>query len=365
MVLGLSWSWWVLAGVGSYAAIRVAALAASVAADVRGEPAAPYAPGWFRPHLIVLPAGWVLSGGFVAGAAGYTVVAGFVCPDDPDLKRPFGIAAAIIGFLIGAILEVRLVLWSRRRLVPRLIARELSQDLESLQLGDEADRLHAARRLARMGPQGAPAVESLVSAARRDPSADVRFAAWEALSNLALAGVPMPDDLAPASFDDTDVRVRVIAACHAVRVSTGDGLSRPRLEPTREQLDALGEGVQLPPPVAGPVAEPLAEIAARALAVLGSLAEPAVPALQAAVCDRMPPNVAAIDALTHAGPAAVPALVEMLVHPDPGIRREAADMLGWMGKDASAAVPALRAMRDAFPEDADWAEFAIEMIENS
>jgi hypothetical protein len=365
MFLGLSWPWWVLTGVTAYVVVRLAALVAAVASNVRGEPMAPFSPGWFRPHVVVLPAGWVLLGGFAVGAAGSSIVAGFVCPDDPDIRRPFGIAAAIVGFLIGAIAEVRLALWSRRSLAPRLIARGLSQYLESLQLGDDADRLQAARQMARMGPHAAPAADLLVPAAKRDRSADVRFAAWEALSNLALAGVPIPTDLPFSALDDPDVRVRVLAACHAVRVSTEDGTTRPRIEPTPEQLTALGEGVLLPDLIAGPAGEPLAEIAARALAELGALAEPAVPALQAAVCDRSPPNVVAIDALTKTGPAAVPALVEMLIHPEPGIRREAADMLGWMGKEASDAVPALRAMRDAYPEDADWAEFAIEMIENS
>jgi HEAT repeat protein len=365
MLLGLSWPWWVLAGVAAYGVVRIAALVAAAAADVRGEPAAPASPGWFRPHLVVLPAGWVLLGGFAAGAAAYSAVSILLGPGDRDLSRMLGAAAAVIGFLVGAIVDVRLALWTRRSLVPRLIARELSQDRESLELGDEPDRLHAARRMARMGGHAAPAIELLTSAAQHDPSADVRLAAWEALSNLVLAGAPLPTGVPLASLDDPDVRVRTIAACHAVRVSTGDGTNRPGIEPTREELAALGEGVLLADSIIGPVGEPLAEIAARALAELGAFAEPAVPALQAAVCDRSPPNVAAITALTKTGPAAVPALVEMLVHPEPEIRREAADMLGWMGKEASDAVPALRAMRDAYPEDADWAEFAIEMIEHS
>lgn len=171
--------------------------------------------------------------------------------------------------------------------------------------------------------------------------------------------------MALASLDDPNVRVRTIAACHAARVSTNDGTKRPHFELNREQLAALGEGVLLPDSVAGPAGEPLAEIAARALAELGAIAEPAIPALQAAVCDRSPPNVAALTPLMKTGPAAVPALAEMLVHPEPEIRREAADMLGWMGKEASDAVPALRAIRDAYPKDADWAEFAIEMIEHA
>ena len=165
MLLGVSWPWWVLAGVAAYGVVRISALVAATAADVRGMGAFPASPGWFRPHLVVLPAGWILLGGFAAGAAAYSAVSTLLGPGDRDLSRMLGAAGAVIGFLIGAILDVRLVLWTRRSLEPRLIARELSRDRESLELGDEPDRLHAARRMARMGAQAAPAIDLLASAA--------------------------------------------------------------------------------------------------------------------------------------------------------------------------------------------------------
>jgi hypothetical protein len=366
MLLGVSWPWWVLTAVAAYGVVRVGALVAATAAEVRDPAAAaPLAGGWFCPDIVALPVRWILLGGVAAGAAGYAVVGGWVFPDDPDLKRSFGIAAAIVGFLIGALGEVRLALWSRRWLVPRVLARDFSTTLEALQLGEAAERLRAAQRLSRMGPRAAPAIHDLASVARRDDSADVRVAAAEALANLAVAGVPLPPDHPAALLQDPDVRVRAVAACSAVRLDTRDARNPPSIEPTAQQLSVLGEAVQLPDDVAGPEGVGLAETATRALAALGTLAEPAVPALRAAVCDREPPNLHAIDALTKVGPAAVPALVEMLVHEEAAVRREAADMLGLMGKDAARAIPALREMLVAFPEDADWAEFAIELIESA
>ena len=49
----------------------------------------------------------------------------------------------------------------------------------------------------------------------------------------------------------------------------------------------------------------------------------------------------AIDALVQMGQSAVPALAEALQDKEPGVRRSAAEALGWIGPKAQDAVPAL------------------------
>lgn len=87
-----------------------------------------------------------------------------------------------------------------------------------------------------------------------------------------------------------------------------------------------------------------AEIRAKAAAKLGDAKNPnAVPALMRACHDKNSTIAkAAVAAIRQIGSAAVAQLLKRLSHTDPNERANAAEALGWLGKDAKPAVAALR-----------------------
>jgi HEAT repeat protein len=367
-MLGAGWAVWVLTGAAAYLVVRAAVLTADVARAVRVEPPA-------RPPP---PSVWPLPSGLALGAA--AVAAVYLLLDDPQLRRRVASPAGVVGFFAGLIADLAVTIGCQMRVVPRQVARRLSESVEELQTGDAAARERAVRLMARMGPHAAPAADPLADAARRDPSPAVRALAWEVLSDLSDGGPPVPDDLVRAGLADPDVRVRTMAARHVARSLTGfgrPGVRRmagyapepPAAPPPPEVLAILSEAVTLPDDVTAVAAAgsaepdpPLGLLAAEALADLGPFAAPAVPALRAAVLDCTPPRYAAVEALGAVGPAAVPVLAELLTHPDPEVRITAVTALGEIGPPARDAVPALWALAAAHPDDAPFAEHVIDQI---
>jgi HEAT repeat protein len=241
-------------------------------------------------------------------------------------------AAGIIGFFIGItfdfIIELRLdgiSSWLMSFRVPRY--------REQLLDGDEAVRLGAAERLARLGPRAGPARAELLGVFK-DKSADVRATAVKAVSHTI--GEPAAEDdteiqkAARAVLTDPDIRVRVYAVAILLEFKAAT--------PT-EVLPTLCEAVSLPD-------EEIASTAASVVYQLGSAAEPAIASLRDSVLLRAQPNLVSIDALGMIGAPAVPALIEILEHGAFSCKLHTAlhavRTLGNMGEAAREALPALR-----------------------
>jgi len=200
---------------------------------------------------------------------------------------------------------------------------------------DLADRVRAAEVLLALAPDKAKdAVPTLVIAAESDDPVLVRRAAW-----LAQQAGPAAADVAPAlrtALHHPDISVRLAAA---------DALARTDRKNAPAVLPALTDAL-LTLPAEGRRA-PLATLTS-----LGPDARPAAPALAAAleeeVCRRdddsylVRPLVRALVKI-GAGADAVPPLVRLLGDPDAERRTDAVECLFFVGKDARAAVPALRA----------------------
>lgn len=181
-------------------------------------------------------------------------------------------------------------------------------------------RLAAAWRLGRS--RAASAARDLAGLLAADPSTAVRAAAARSLGRIGSRAA------LPALFD-----------------ALGDPSEAVRFEAARG-LTALGLTAADVPPLQAALASEDDFVCAFAAWNLGNLGEPARPAVpdlaRALQRDRL--DVVLTAALARIGPAAeaaVPALVTLVRHGDPGQRWRAARSLGRIGRPAVAAVPAL------------------------
>jgi hypothetical protein len=193
--------------------------------------------------------------------------------------------------------------------VARATAVPAAADMEALlgdlRRGDAAKRKAAAMALADLGPSASAAIPHLLEAARSSEG-DVKRAAVDALRSLK---VPEVVSFYVAALQEDDMHTRMWAAA---------SLSR-----------------------------------------MGPAAKEAVPALVAVLRVNRGgrdygPRVEALGALSRIGReagAAVPALVDLLADSDWQMRRDAAELLGRIGKPAAA--PAEAALRKAAKDDAN------------
>lgn len=278
--------------------------------------------GEMRPAT-ALPMGLSLLAGALAGAtAGYALVE-FVWPQAQQGWRKFFAWAAVLpGLVVGVAFEMYFDWLQKRRIMTWLLSFRLPRFQKQLLSSDPLERAKAARAFFFMQRYAAPAVPDLITALK-DESAEVRSQAALAIWSIRPADPQVPAAMRPL-LRDSDLRVRIAAAGVLVELGTANA---------SEVLPALTEGLMHPD-------DQFADsIAAGALAKLGPAAAPAVPALQAALWDRQPPNVGALDRIGEAG---MQVLIAALTHPAASVREEAAFILG-RKDDAAAAVPALRA----------------------
>jgi HEAT repeat protein len=204
---------------------------------------------------------------------------------------------------------------------------------------------HTANAIGLIGPEAAPAASALVGLCS-DKDRDVRSAAYRALERIK--NVP-------------SARVLSLLVHADVAVASDAAAALAWLKPTgAESVPLLLAGLQRVPKDgddAGDVAF-IRNAAAEALAGVGKPAEPAIPALvdlltKATVADverflrpNRPGQIASdvsgpVLALRRLGKPAADAVVPLLKHDQPIVRYQAAAVLGGMGRDGTAALPAV------------------------
>ena len=200
---------------------------------------------------------------------------------------------------------------------------------DSIQLSKsakEADRIQAVDQLGSPGPQSAEAVATL-TALLKDSSATVRAHAAGSLGKIGSPAKPAAADLA-ALLKDSDDKVRRQSVKALIAIRPGPKVMIPLFIKLMEDADP---GVH-----------------ARVLNAVTDAGEAAVPGLiEALKNDKVAYWVCVV--LRGMGPtakAAVPALAAKLNDPRPDIRREAVLALGAMGDAALPAVPQIVATLD-------------------
>ncbi len=261
----------------------------------------------------------------------------------------------------------------------------------ALREGDTATRISAASELRTFGRAAADAIPALSGALASDPSALVRMSAAAALGAAgpqaipalarglsdgdeqvraavvgALGAIREPDEallnaVAIALRDNSEiVRSRAVwaaervgpEAAHLVRAAAGDSSSlvRSRADMAMRSLDDAANGRQHTP--ASRVLALAADLnasskgrrrqAAQDLAAIGRDAEPALSALQRALADPdRHVRLSVVAALTNIGFPALPALQNATRDPDSGVRARAASGIGRFGTSGAVAIPTL------------------------
>lgn len=189
-------------------------------------------------------------------------------------------------------------------------------------------RLRAAEGLGVFGADAAPAVPGLIAMLDAERFGDGSFPIWQhhdaAARTLGRIG--------PAAGDAVPVLIR-----------------RCRGQARECFIFALGRmgsaAKDAVPVIAAALEAGPREVALNALGNIGQDAASAIPAITKRIDDPQSWKPA-LQALTKIGPAAVPALVEVLGNPDPERRAYGAIALGRMGPPAKAALPSLEAMRE-------------------
>ena len=180
---------------------------------------------------------------------------------------------------------------------------------------DQHVRYAAAQALGKLGQPALPAIRELT----KDEDALVRDAAVEALGAIGPPALPALAELSK----DKDQSLRFAAAR---RLATSD---RPR-----SRLLCNWPRTRMPTRVL---------VAAVALGVMGPAAKDAIPTLAELGRDPRVCGDAAL-ALSRVGPAAIPALTELLKEQNDRVRARAAWALGMIGPAAREAIPTLAGM---------------------
>lgn len=252
--------------------------------------------------------------------------------------------------------------------------------LRAIRSGDAIERQSAARALSLSGANDAGAAMAALMEALGDEDAGVRAAAAGSLGTLLVRlrarspSAPIAPDGGKSRLDlamrglvpllsDRDIGVRAAAAD-----SLGMLAARPpSVAPTPEQLAALRDGsnavrrrtarmlhgcpdATLPPELAAALRDESAEVraaAARALRSYGTDLDPVIPALFAMMVREEGDVRKACEAALRAAwptPSLVPALLGLLESRNRAVRYHAAQLLGRIGPEARAAIPALVAL---------------------
>lgn len=236
--------------------------------------------------------------------------------------------------------------------------------INGLKDADATVAASSARALGRLGNAAAPAVEPLLTALAR-PELSVREAVVHALGELgetAQAAVPAlaklltetPPPLQTAvagalgamgaagraalpqleqSFASTDPKVRAVAVAAIARVESDNG----------RKVDFLQRALDDP--------ESVVRVAAiDELGAMGRAAEPAAEKLYA-LTEQPGERDQALEVLAGLRIRSIPLLVKATTNSDAYVRQFAVERLGQLGKAAQEAVPELRKLLQAEPED--------------
>lgn len=248
---------------------------------------------------------------------------------------------------------------------PLYRGQRLSQYVRALREADEGGRVKAAAALGEMRLPDPSALAAL-GAALRDRSAQVREKAGSALAAIGPAAIPYLGE----ALGDADPAVRVVAAASLGQLSPAERAAMaPLLRALRDTEPAVhlqaAEALGRFGPAAHDAVPGLMEAlrspsaaqrsaAVKALAKIGPAAGPAVGSLVVVLNERrraddVPRVLEIIEALGWIGPAAreaIPALREMLREKNPVARVRAAWALLAVGTGAEAVIPVLTTLLD-------------------
>lgn len=229
--------------------------------------------------------------------------------------------------------------------------------IEALQDVRADVRFGAVIALQEIGPEAEAAIPAL-AAALNDSQDNIRHNAGGALIGIGRPAVPVLTN----ALKHPEVRVRRIAVRDLADIGPDAALAISELTEALRDADSevrehAAEALGSIGPEAGPAVPSLIEAlnddvesvrreAAEALGWIGPEAREAIPALSEIAKDSQIGRWA-IDTLASMGNQAVPALIQTLMHSDPGIRRQTVEALRQMGSEAKAAIPALlEALKD-------------------
>lgn len=226
--------------------------------------------------------------------------------------------------------------------------------LQGLDDKDRVVRSWSVRAVGLIGPEAKEAVGPLTKALK-DSQAGIRGGAAQALGEIGPAAEASAPALIEALADsDKDVRARAAAALARIGPDTAARLEaalkddRPAVRHGAARvLASFGpEAADAVPALGQALKDKDAKVrffAAAALGEIGPKAEPAVPLLIEALKDKdQDVQAQAAGSLALVGPSATPALARALSDPEAvAIRPTLLYVLGQLGPDARAAVPAL------------------------
>jgi HEAT repeat protein len=234
--------------------------------------------------------------------------------------------------------------------------------IEALANSDEALRAAAAQALGKIGPSAAAAVDPLANALS-DKQEKVRLQATVALGQIGPSANNATAKLIGALSDS---RLRALARTALTRIGPAtvnrllDSLDDDKIrfdvsvvllqvDPKAAEKIGLDKATAADLPALRRVLNDLTRASAErtaAATALATLGKAGVPVLLAAFAEEQVARTAA-KAFAKAGVVAVPALIEVLTHQKPQVRSTAADALGHIGPEASAAAPHLiRLLKD-------------------
>lgn len=258
-----------------------------------------------------------------------------------------------------------LALAGRAQEDPFYRGQRLSQYIRALRDADGDLRVKAAAALGGMRLPERSALAALASALQ-DPNAEVRRAAGSALATIGPAGVPY----LVTALRHADPKVRAIAASSLGQLSSGDRAVIPPLIGALQDIEpcvrleaaaALGHfgpaaGAAVPQLIEV-LRGPGADLRAAAVGTLGNIGAPAQAAVgplvqllkeerRAGAVPRVREVVTALGQIGTAAGAAAPALAEILAEEDPGLRLRTAWALLAVGAEPATVVPVLTALLD-------------------
>lgn len=195
-------------------------------------------------------------------------------------------------------------------------AHALARQLESARV---AERIQAAKALNDLSPNVKDVLPQLAKALR-DEYLDVRMNAAHALRKAGAAAVPvlvqaLRDEHFWPRYNAARILSQIGPAAKAATPQLGQALADKAIDVRHAAAEALAN---------------LDDTTSVAVQLAGALAD-----------SNARVRSAAVEALSHSGTAALPQVIRLLRHHDPGVRQSAAKVIGLLGPAAAEALPSL------------------------